>query len=99
AASVDDLFVGEHGAALVTPPLRAVCAVGEAALEEHQEEPLRPLVILWRRRIDLARPVVGASGDYQLALEVGGVARDGFCRMRSFKDRFVFGGQTERVPS
>ncbi len=99
AASVDDLFVGEDRAALVAPPLRSGRAVGQAALVEHQEEPLRPLVILRRRRIDLARPVVRASGDCQLALEVGGVTRDGFRRMRSLQDRLVFRGQSERVPS
>ena len=99
AASVDDLFVGENGLAFVAPPLRAVRAVGEAALQEHQEEPLRPPVVLRRGRIYFARPIVSAAGDGELALEVGGVARDGFGRMRSFEDRFVFGGQAERVPS
>ncbi len=99
AASVDHLLVGENGLALVAPPLRAVGAVGEAALQEHQEEPLGPSVVLRRRRIDFARPVVRASGDRQLALEVGGVARDGLGRMRAFEDGLVLGGQSERVPS
>src|SRR5271167_1337155 len=66
AASVDDLLVGENGLALVAPPLRAVRAVGEAALQEHQEEPLRPLVVLGRRRIYFARPIVSAAGDGEL---------------------------------
>src|SRR5208282_220485 len=98
-ASVDDLFVGEDRAALVAPPLRPGPAVGQAAFVEHQEEPLGPLVILGRRRVDLARPVVRASGDCQLALEVGGVTRDGFRGMRSFQNRLVFRGQSERIPS
>ncbi len=98
-ASVDDLLVGENRLAFVAPPLRAVRAVGESALQEHQEEPLGPLVVLGRRRIDLARPIVSASGDRQLALEVGGVARDGFSGMRALEDGFVLGGEAERVPS
>ncbi len=99
AAAVDDLLVGEDGAAFFAPPLGAHRAVGEAALEEHQEEPLGPAVVLGRGGIDLAGPVVGASGQLQLALEVGGIAGNGFLGMEALQEGVVFGGQAERVPA
>src|SRR5258708_36095560 len=99
AASVDDLFVGENRLAFVAPPLRSRRAIRKSTLQEEQEEPLRPAVVLRRRRIDLALPIVGTSGNCELTFEVGCVARNGFSRMRSFENRFVLGRQSERVPS
>ena len=85
---------------LLAPPLRTHRAVGEPALVEHQEEePLRPAVVFGRRRIDFARPIVGASDQLQLSLEVGGVARNGLLGMQSLEQRVVFGRQTEGVPA
>jgi hypothetical protein len=99
AASVDHLLVGENRQALFTPPLRADRAVGQAAIVQQQEKPLRPLVVLGRGRIDLARPVVSASGNLELTLEVGRIARNGFLGMEAFEQRVVFGRQSEGVPS
>src|SRR5262249_21164232 len=99
AASVNYLLVGQDGAAFVAPPLGAHRAVGETALVEEQKEPLRPLVVLWGGRVDLARPVVGASGQYQLTLEVCGVARNRLFGMQAFKQSIIFGGKTERIPT
>ena len=57
AAAVDDLLVGQHGLVVRAPVHRCFLAVGEAGLEELQEEPLRPAVVLRLVRRDLAIPV------------------------------------------
>src|SRR5882757_1973759 len=44
--AVDDLLVGEHGAALGTPVDPALFAIGEAALEHAQKKPLIPTIVL-----------------------------------------------------
>ena len=99
AASVDHLLVGQDGAALLAPPLRADGAVGESALEHQQEEPLRPAVVLGGGGIDFARPVVGASDQLQLSLEVSGVARNGLLGMQPLEQGVVLGRQAEGVPA
>ena len=45
AAAVDDLLVGEHGLVVGAPVDRGLLAVGQAALVEAQEDPLRPAVV------------------------------------------------------
>ena len=53
AAAVDHLLVGEHGLVVRAPLDRRLLAVREAALEQLQEDPLRPAVV--------ARLVVASS--------------------------------------
>ncbi len=48
--TVDHLFVGQHGLVLRAPVDRGILAVGQSALVEALEEPLRPAVILRDRR-------------------------------------------------
>ena len=57
AATVDDLLVGEHRGVLGAPVDRCLLAVGQAALEEAQEQPLRPAVVARMAGGELARPV------------------------------------------
>ncbi len=58
ALLVDDFLVGQAGLAARAPVDGRVGAVGEAALVELQEDPLRPLVVVGRAGVDLAVPVV-----------------------------------------
>ena len=57
AAAVDHLLVGEDGLVLRAPLDRGVGPVGEAGLEQPQEDPLRPAVVLGRWAAKLAAPV------------------------------------------
>ncbi len=64
-----DLLVGEHRLVVRAPLDRGLLAVGEAALEELQEEPLRPAVVARLVRAELARPVDRDPPLAELALE------------------------------
>ena len=58
AGAVDHLLVGQHGVVLRTPVDRRAPAVGQAALEHLQEDPLVELVVLGQTGRDLALPRV-----------------------------------------
>src|SRR5712675_1367729 len=45
-AAVDDLLVGQHGAAFGAPVDAAFFAIGQAALEHAQKKPLIPTIVL-----------------------------------------------------
>src|SRR5712675_331777 len=45
-AAVDDLLVGQHGAAFGTPIDAAFFAIGQATLEHAQKKPLIPTIVL-----------------------------------------------------
>src|SRR6267378_6810315 len=57
-AAVDDLLVGQDGAALGTPVDAALFAIGEAALEHAQKKPLIPTIVLGIAGGDFAAPIV-----------------------------------------
>src|SRR6185503_14314508 len=57
AAAVDDLLVGQDGLVVGAPLDRGLLAVGEAGLEELEEDPLGPAVVARLVRAELARPV------------------------------------------
>ena len=57
ATAVDDLLVGKHGRVLRAPLDGRLGPVGEPALEQLQEDPLRPAVVLGRVGAELPRPV------------------------------------------
>ena len=59
AAAVDDLLVGQHGLVHGAPVDRRLAPLGQAALEEAQEEPLGPAVVLGLAGGDLGVPVDG----------------------------------------
>jgi hypothetical protein len=70
ALAVDNLLVGQHGAELRAPPHRALVDIGEAALEQLEEDPLRPAEVLRIRGVDFPLPVVGEAERLDLAPEV-----------------------------
>ena len=74
-------------------PLRA------AALEQAQEEPLVPPVVLALTGRDLALPGIGEPEPAELGLHRGDVGQGPLARVRAALDRRVLGGQSERVPS
>ena len=57
AAPVDDLLVGEDGLVVGAPLDGGLAAIGQAALEELEEDPLRPAVVARLVGPELARPV------------------------------------------
>ena len=97
AAAVDDLLVGEHGGVLGAPLDRRLGAVGEPLLEEAEEDPLRPAVVLGRVGRQFARPVDRDPPLAELALEGGdrALGRDPW-RLAGF-DRVVLRRQAEGV--
>ena len=71
AATVDHLLIGEDGLVVGAPVDRGLAAVGEAGLEELDEDPLRPAVVARVGGRELARPVDRDPPVAELALEGG----------------------------
>ena len=98
-ATIDHLFIGEHGLIDRIPVHDLGLAIRDALFEHLQEQPLVPLVIVRRTDRHLARPVNGEPHRLHLLLHV----RDVFvCPLRDRHlvfHRGVFGGQAERVPA
>ena len=97
AAAVDDLLVREHRLVLRAPVRGRGGAVGEALLEELQEDPLVPLVVLGLAGDDLARPVEHRPHRAHLAAHVRDVVHRPRARMDPALDGGVLGRQPERV--
>ena len=97
AVAVDDLLVGQHGGVLGTPVDRGLLAVGQAALEQLQEDPLGPAVVARLVGAELARPVDRDAPGAELALEGGDRGVGGGARVLPGLDRVVLRGQAERV--
>ena len=98
AAPGDDLLVGQHGLVLGTPVDVAALPVRQPALEEPQEQPLVPVVVLRVARLQPPRPVErrrvpAERRRLRLDVLVGPVNRVGVV-----PDRRVLRGQPERVP-
>src|SRR5207302_44184 len=70
APPVDHLLVGQHGLAPGAPVDVLLLAVSEAAVEELEEQPLRPAVVVGLAGGDLAVPVVDTAELAQLLLHV-----------------------------
>ena len=99
APAVHDLLVGQHGLVLGAPVDVAALAVGQPALEEPQEQPLVPPVVLRVAGLQPARPVERRrvpAERRRLRLDVLVGPVDG---VRVVPDRRVLGGQPERVPA
>ena len=94
-----DLLVGEHGLLDRVPVDDGELPVGEPLLEELDEEPLLPAVVLGRAGRELARPVVGEAELRELLAHLGDVRVGPRRRRRVVLDRRVLGGQPERVPA
>ncbi len=97
AAAVDDLLVGQHGGVLRAPVDRGVLAVGQAALEELEEQPLRPPVVARLAGGELARPVDRDPPGAERPLELLDRLLRRHARVHAGLDRVVLGGQAERV--
>ena len=97
AASIDHLLVGEHRLVVRAPLDRRLLAVGQVALEQLQEDPLRPAVVRRLVRAELATPVDRDAP----AMEPVAICRDrpvgGDPRVHAGLDRVVLRGQAERV--
>src|SRR5712672_1475497 len=77
-AAVDDLLVGQDGAAFRAPVDAAFFAIGQATLEHAQKKPLIPTIVLRIAGGDFAAPVVAETEAAQHALKfVDVVARPG----------------------
>ena len=99
AAAVHHLLVGQHGGAFRTPVDPALLAIGQALLEELDEEPLVPFVVFGQTGGDFARPVVGEAQALHLRLHGGDVAQRPLARRRVVLDGGVFRGQAEGIPA
>ena len=97
AGAVDHLLVGEHGLVVRAPLDRRPLAVGEAALEELQEDPLRPAVVARLVRAELAPPVDRDPPGAELAAELRDRAFGRTRRVLAGLDRVVLGRQAEGV--
>ena len=97
ADAVDDLLVGQHRLVLRAPVDRAVLAVGQSPLEELQEQPLRPAVVLRVAGVERARPV--ERGGVLLARldRLGDVGAGVGVGVLVVADRRVLRGQAEGV--
>ena len=92
-----DLLARQRHLVLRAPVDRGHRAVGQAALEEPQEEPLVPLVVLGLAGDDLGVPVERRAHRAQLAAHVLDVAHRPDARVDVARDRGVLGRQPERV--
>ena len=71
--------------------------VGQAALEQLQEDPLRPAVVLGLGGRELARPVDRPAHALHLLADRGDVVVRDVARVAALADRGVLGRQAERV--
>ena len=98
-AAVNDLLVRKHRAERGAPVDRNLRNVRESLLVELLEYPLRPLVVLRVRRVDLAVPVVAEAERPDLLAEAVHVLLRGDGGMRAGLDRVLLGREAEGVPS
>ena len=93
----EDLFVGEGGLAGRAPVGGGLVAVGEAGVEELQEEPLGPLVVVGEGGDDFTVPVVDSADALELAAHVFDVAHGPDVGVDAVLDGGVLGGEAEGV--
>ncbi len=97
AATVDHLLVGEHRLVVRAPLHGRGLAVRQPALEELQELPLLPAVVLRLVRGDLPRPVDRPPDPAHRPRDVHDVAVDDLARVPALADRGVLRRQPEGV--
>ena len=98
AAAIHNLFVRQHGRAFRTPVHPALLAIGQSLLEELEEEPLVPAVVLRKAGSDFARPVEGKAQAIELRLHFGDVAQRPLARRGLVLNRCIFRRQAKRIP-
>ena len=97
APAANDLLVGEHGLAARTPVHRRPLFVRQFLLQELQENPLRPFVVIGVGGRENVTPVHHDSGPLDLPLEVGNVRGDQGGRMRPYLEGVVLRVNPESV--
>src|SRR5206468_2970418 len=97
AAPVDHLLVGENRLVLRAPVDGGLLARREPALEEPQEDPLRPAVVLGLVSAELARPVDRDAPVAELALEARDRLVGRLARRAAGLDRVVLRREAEGV--
>ena len=99
AHAVDNLLVREHAFAGGAPVDGHLFFVGKAVLEQLEENPLCPLVIVGIGGVDLARPVERNAERLDLLLKAGDILLCHLSRVDVVLNGIVLGGQAERVPA
>ena len=99
AAAVDHLFICQHGGAFGTPVQQRLLAIGEAAFEHFEEEPLVPAIVFGLARGYFAAPIEGKAQALELHLHGGNVGERPLARMPVLLHGRVFGRQAERIPT
>ena len=99
ASAAHYLLVCKNALAGGAPVDRHLLFVGEPVLEELDEYPLSPLVIIGIGGIDLTAPVEGETERFDLLFKALNVVVRYLFRMYLVLYRVVFGRQSERVPA
>ena len=99
AFTVDDLFVGEDGAARVAPIDGGFFLIGKPALIEQLEKPLRPTVIVGVASYDFAVPIVREAHQLHLSSHFFYVGVSPIVRTNAAFYRRSFGRQSECIKS
>ncbi len=99
AAAFDHLLIGQDGGALGAPVDERLLAVGQAAPEHLEKEPLVPAVILRLTSGDFALPIVTKGKAAVSLFHRLDVAQGPLARRLFVGDGGVFGGQAEGVPT
>ncbi len=99
AAAVDHLLVGEHRLVDRIPVDDLRLLVGDALVEQLQEEPLVPLVVARIAGGELARPVQREAERLHLRLHVGDVVARPGGRRDALVDGGVLRRQAEGIPA
>ena len=99
AAAIHHLFVGQHGGALGAPVDEGALAVGEAALQHFEEEPLVPAIVFGLAGGDFAVPIVAEGEAAMGLLHRGDVLEGPLARRHLVGDGGILGGKSEGVPA
>ena len=99
AASVDHLFVGQHGVVHRVPVDGAFLAVDQPVFVEIKEQCLFVAVIFRLAGGDLAAPVERETQPLELRLHVGDIVPRPAAGMYAFFHGGIFGGHPERIPA
>ena len=97
--TVDDLFVGQDRTQSRAPVDRHLGHIGQAALVQFEENPLRPAIVVGLAGRNLPVPIVGKSQGLDLTPKGRDIARRCFTRVRTRLNRILLRRQSERIPA
>ena len=98
AFPIDHLLIGEHGLTRRTPIHMRPLLVRQTILVQEEKHPLRPLIILLARSIDLTIPVIRHAERFDLSREVRDILMRLLIRMDARLDREVLRRKSECIP-